>query len=116
MNNSTNAENPRVNVVIPPTRLHHNRDIGFKEMLPHIGVAYVAAAFVAAGADVQITDAPAEHLSIDDVLQRVSAFRPHVLGLSASTYQIHEAAAVARAVKERFPDTRILIGEDKQGA
>lgn len=103
-------ENPRVLVVIPPTRMHHNRDVGFKELLPHIGVAYVAAAFVRAGADVGVVDSPAEQLGLDDVMRRVSEFRPHVVGFTASTYQIHEAAGVARAVRERFPDARIILG------
>ena len=101
---------PRVMVVIPPTRLHVNRDIGFKELLPHIGVAYVAAAFEAAGASVRVVDSVAERLAVSDILAAYSEFKPHVLGLTASTYQIHEAADTARAIRDMDPDANVLIG------
>lgn len=101
---------PRVMVVIPPTRLHRNRDIGFKELLPHIGVAYVSAAFEAAGAQVEVVDAVAERLDLNAVMSRFREFRPDILGLTASTYQVYEAAGVAHAARRSAPDVRILLG------
>jgi len=106
----TKSGEPRVMVVIPPTRLHRNRDIGFKELLPHIGVAYVSAAFEAAGACVQIVDSVAERLDLDAIMSRFRAFRPHILGLTASTYQVHEADGVARAARSADPHVHIMLG------
>lgn len=101
---------PRVMVVIPPTRLHRNRDIGFKELLPHIGVAYVSAAFESAGAQVRVVDSVAERMDLEAVMSRFREFRPDVLGLTASTYQVHEAAGVAQAARRAAPGVRILLG------
>ena len=101
---------PRVMVVIPPTRIHRNRDIGFKELLPHIGVAYVSAAFENAGCDVRVVDSVAENLTLDHLMARLREFRPQILGLTASTYQIHESAAVAAAARRADPDAHILLG------
>ena len=66
--NGGNGSAVRVMIIIPPTRLHINRDIGFKERLPHIGVAYIAASFAAGGADVRVLDCPAEGIGLKPAL------------------------------------------------
>lgn len=94
----------------PPLDLHGQRDVGFKEVLPHIGIGYVAAVLRQAGHRVQVIDAPAEGLTLDGVCARFRSFAPHFVGFSATTYQIHEVDTTARAFRTIDPSVRIAVG------
>lgn len=97
-------------LVIPPVRLHSNRDVGFKELLPHIGVVYVASFLHAKGVDVRVIDSPAEGLNLPGVVKRIRDLSPGVVALTANTYQLGEARAVAREAKAALPGVRAVIG------
>ncbi|MFN7951459.1 MAG: radical SAM protein [bacterium] len=100
----------RVMLLEPPLKLHGQRDVGFKEVLPHIGIGYVAAVLRNAGHDVRVVDAPAEQLTLEDVCARFEDFRPQFVGFSATTYQIHEVEDTARAFRGIDPTVRIAVG------
>lgn len=100
----------RVLLLEPPLKLHGQRDVGFKEVLPHIGIGYVAAVLRNAGHQVRVLDAPAEGLDLAQACERFRAFRPHFVGFSATTYQIHEVDDTAKAFRAIDPSVRIAVG------
>ncbi len=100
----------RVLLLEPPLQLHGQRDVGFKEILPHIGIGYIAAVLRNVGHQVQVIDSPAEELSLADVCARFDAFRPQFVGFSSTTYQIHEVDDTAKAFKRIDPSVAISVG------
>lgn len=59
---------------------------------------------------VAIVDAKFERLTMDAVMDRVRAFRPDVVGLTAMTNEILPAARVAAAVKRWAPSVVTVVG------
>ncbi|HEX8795348.1 MAG TPA: radical SAM protein [Polyangiaceae bacterium] len=77
-----------------------------------LGLAYLAAQLRrdAPGCTVEIVDAKFERLSYAAVKARLRAFRPDLVGLTAFTNEINQAARVARDVKELSRDVVTVIG------
>ena len=72
-------------------------DFAYRELLPHVGLAYVAAAVRAAGHETQVIDALAEGLGIRDVVARARSFEPEVVAFTANSTQMAAAAGTASA-------------------
>jgi radical SAM superfamily enzyme YgiQ (UPF0313 family) len=83
---------------------------GAGSSLPSLGILFLAAVTRQGGYQTGLADAAALDLPSDELLSRVSAASPDVLGLSATTFSIYHAAAFARRVKEQFPDIKVIIG------
>jgi len=75
-----------------------------------LGQAYVAAALVRAGHDVSVVDASAEALSADDVVQRVVAAAPDVVGIGGTTPLFSQMAALSRMFKDAMPGVVVVLG------
>ncbi len=76
-----------------------------------IWLAYAAGVCEQAGHEVRLYDAPAENLSLDDILGRMMGFIPDLTIIDTSTPSIYNDAAYARKIKEHFPDTfTVLVG------
>ncbi|MCB9665801.1 MAG: B12-binding domain-containing radical SAM protein [Alphaproteobacteria bacterium] len=72
---------------------------------PLLGQQYLAAAALAAGAEVRVLDAAARHahLSLDDLVAAADAFDPHVVGVGLFTRWVWHAYALVDALRGRFP-------------
>jgi len=55
-------------------------------------------------------DAKFERLSYDDVLERVRAFAPDIVGLTAFTNEVKPAARVAERIKRELPGVKVILG------
>ncbi len=78
---------------------------------PQLGLACVAGELAArGGGTVEIVDAKFERLDDDGVMGRVRAFRPDVVGLTAMTNEVIQAARVAKRVKQLDPAIVTVIG------
>lgn len=69
---------------------------------PPLGLCYIAAIAEESGWEVRIIDAELEGLSYDDILARISAFQPDLIGLTATTPFFHSVVQITRVIKERF--------------
>jgi len=78
--------------------------------LPPLGIASLAAWVREKGFSVGLFDAIALRLSDEDLVGRVQAAAPRVIGFSALTGNFHRAAACAKKLRDRFPDVLIVIG------
>ena len=67
---------------------------------PPLGVAYVAAAFESAGAEVKILDFIISKYSADKLRDELKTFKPDVAGATSVTMNFPAAADIMRAVKE----------------
>lgn len=83
---------------------------GAGSSLPSLGILLLAAVTRQHGYPTLLVDAAALNLGPEDLLVRVKAACPDVLGLSATTFSIFHAAAFAARVREILPDITIIIG------
>lgn len=100
----------RVLFIHPPRLRRIGRDFAFKELLPHIGLAYVAASTRRAGHECAVIDAAATGESIRQIVLTAAQFNPDLIAFTANTYQIGEAARTASALKEALPRVPIALG------
>lgn len=75
-----------------------------------LNLAMLAAIAEAHGHEAAIIDAQAEDLDLDAVIQRVEAFAPDVIGLTATTPFFHVVGSCAKRLKEKFPTIPLLLG------
>ncbi len=73
---------------------------------PHLGLAYLAAVSERRGDEVCVFDMDVEDVALG---QKVSEFKPHIVGITANTPQVKQAWLAARVIKA-LSDVPIVIG------
>ncbi|MDP8213507.1 MAG: radical SAM protein [Candidatus Zapsychrus exili] len=76
---------------------------------PPLSLCYIGAIAEQAGWEVQIIDAEVEELDDKTIIERVSQFKPDLIGLSATTPFFHRITEVASLLKNNF-STPIAVG------
>jgi radical SAM superfamily enzyme YgiQ (UPF0313 family) len=79
-------------------------------VLPPLGLAYLAAVLKRASHQVEIVDANALRMKPDDVVREVCARTPDVVGITCVTPLFPVVAYMCRSIKERLPNTPIVVG------
>ena len=78
-----------------------------RKIFPHVGLGYLAASLERNGDRVRVLDAGvATHREVQRFLSQPAKF----FGITAVSFTFREAQAAARAVKQRFPSTPVLVG------
>ncbi len=78
---------------------------------PPVGLLYIATVLLEDGYAVEITDANAENLSVADVMDRIAAFQPNLVGISANFSPLHNSALMlCRRVKALCSDIWTVVG------
>ena len=93
----------RVALVATPYPLEENPS-------PPLGVTYVAAAFVAAGADVRIFDYIVSGYSKEKLQKQLDDFQPDAVGATSVTMNYYEAQKVLHDVKSCNPEIITMMG------
>ncbi|MCL6450271.1 MAG: B12-binding domain-containing radical SAM protein [Acetobacteraceae bacterium] len=76
----------------------------------HLGLGYLAAALRSAGFEAQVVDGDAEGLSDSEVLARIVAAKPDLVGLTCTYLTMEAAGSLAEGVKARIPGALIVLG------
>ncbi len=77
--------------------------------LPPLGLCNLASV-VRKTADVSIIDAPALGLGIKETFEMIEAFNPDLIGITAVTISINNAAQLAKYIKEKRFQSPIILG------
>lgn len=77
-------------------------------MFPPLGLMYVAAALREAGHRVQVLDG--DPLLEIDMVDRVVAFEPELIGMSFLTMTIARASQLSKQLRETLPDIPLMLG------
>lgn len=103
---------PKIVFATPPVSMkeRYGTLAGAGSCLPTLGILSLAAIARKSGFPTALFDAAARGLTGSELLLRLDAEQPDVLGLSATTFSISHAAAFASLAKERFPDMTVIIG------
>jgi anaerobic magnesium-protoporphyrin IX monomethyl ester cyclase len=78
-------------------------------VIPALGLAYLAAVSEREGHDVRILDC-ARGLAWDSITREASAFRPEVVGLTATTLTFKNAVKAANLLRETLPQATLVVG------
>jgi len=78
-------------------------------IFPPLGLCYAAAIAERAGHETMIVDAHAEHLSPEQVLERIAPFDPQLLGFMLTTYMFPDTLSLIRYLK-RETGLPVLVG------
>ncbi len=102
----------RVMLVNPPDELEQMLGVGkeFIQKYEPLGLLYLAAVLREAGHQVIVVDAHAESLGANDILARIDAERPGVVGFSTLTCNGAQVFELGRQVRRRHPGTRVVLG------
>jgi len=79
-------------------------------LFPPLSMSWVAAIAEKAGHDVAFIDARTLALTPDEVVARLKAFKPDIVGFMMTTYMFRETLEWIRAVKAGLPKVRIVVG------
>ncbi|MDP3789281.1 MAG: radical SAM protein, partial [Candidatus Omnitrophota bacterium] len=102
----------KVLLVSPPLSVERQagslKDIA--NVLPTMGIGYIAAVLQKNSIDVDIIDGIGEPLSVEAIIDRVGLERPGLIGITATILTISAANALAKGIKKAFPNIPIAIG------
>ncbi len=95
----------KVALIFTSNELNPNfKDLAFRDdnigFIPPLSLMSVASILEAEGVEVMLLDMDAEQLTLDQALQRLSAFSPDLLGFTLSTYSFHPILAWIRKFTE----------------
>lgn len=93
----------RVALVATPYPLEENPS-------PPLGLTYVAAAFVAAGAEVRIFDYIVGGYSREKIRKQLEEFQPDAVGATSVTMNFYDAREILRDVKTYNPEIITMMG------
>ncbi|MBI5588810.1 MAG: radical SAM protein [Deltaproteobacteria bacterium] len=77
---------------------------------PHAGLAYLGAYSLNRGYETIAIDAKYEGIDNNEVLNRILKIKPFILGLTIRTPDVKECEKIAAIVKNKTPDTKIIVG------
>jgi anaerobic magnesium-protoporphyrin IX monomethyl ester cyclase len=96
----------KVALVHPPPRSEFDRHWA---RFPVLGLAYVAASLLHDDHEVVLLDGKLAGLSVADIVRRIRAEAPDLVGITCMTVEFPVAVAIARAIKAEMP-VPIVIG------
>ncbi len=96
--------------IIPPFLSVGKKSTHSPHLIPNLGIAYMASILKNEGHEVNVIDALAEGLSRASLINKIAVVQPDIVGLTASTYQIYDAAEIAKEVKGLSSEIITIIG------
>ena len=96
--------------VDPPLIDDSGNILEVKGHLPQLGMLTVAAVVRNAGYSVAYVDSVAMKYSVSDVINEIESYNPRYIGFTAMTHNISSVAYIAKIIKERRKDVKIILG------
>lgn len=102
----------RVVLISPPLAPVRQAGVfkNFANVMPPLGIAYIAAATEAAGFEVRIIDCVQAQLTNQEAVEQCSSFSPQIIGITATVLTIQTARELSILIKKMIPEVRIVLG------
>ena len=75
-----------------------------------LGLAYLGGSLESNHIPVQIIDGAVQKFTADQLIRQTSRFRPTIIGFGAATHEIPAVTALAKLLRQHFPDCLFIIG------
>ena len=98
----------KVTFINPPQTKSKYKFLGV--IAPPMGIAYMAAVLEENNIDVDVLDAGALDLEMDEVKEEIKKRKPDIVSITALTPTFYKACETAEAVKEALPDCTLVMG------
>lgn len=80
------------------------------ELIPALGIGYIAAVLEQEGYEVSIIDANALRMTYDEIIEELKKFNPDIVGLTFTTENRFYAFETLRQIKQHFPHVLTILG------
>jgi len=111
---TTNKKNIKVMLINPPVSFdifYGEWDMSdVKSSSPPLGILSLAGMIRKYGYGVEVLDAHAENLTLDQIQDKIEEYEPDVVGLTAMTVMISAAASILKLTKEANPAIITILG------
>lgn len=77
---------------------------------PPLGILYLASSLLASGVEVRVVDLNALKVGLKEGVDLIGKSKPHVVGISATSFQLRGAVQLAERLKEEFENVVIGLG------
>ena len=77
---------------------------------PLLGISYISSVLKAHGHECRIFDAYFRKISMEELVREVVDYQPEVIGLTAMTHEIDNAAGIAKRIKNEIAVTSVIGG------
>ncbi|MBU2472444.1 B12-binding domain-containing radical SAM protein [Patescibacteria group bacterium] len=104
-----NAKKTRIVLINPPAS-HIVEKHYQKASMPRIALAYLAASLKKNNISYEVIDAKFEGLTLKETLKRLKNIKFSMVGITAMTTEILDAAELATEIKKNSPSCKIVIG------
>jgi anaerobic magnesium-protoporphyrin IX monomethyl ester cyclase len=81
-----------------------------KDVMPHLGLAYLAAVLEKNDIQVEILDAQVEKLSRTDLKKKYLHSKPDIVGITSLTEMRFESFEAAKIAKKSLPESTVIMG------
>lgn len=99
----------RVALINPPVREIVEREYDTPNY-PNISIGYLAGYLQHKGLDLLVLDCKLGRVSLEEMLRRLAAYKPDVVGVTSMTHEFNQARLVAALVRRQHPGCRIVLG------
>jgi len=102
----------KITLINPPLSMEERYGVYSKagSKLPPLGLCNLAAVVREAGHHVNIIDAPASKYGLKETFKMITDYNPALIGITAVTVSIDNAAQLAKYIKEKKYDAPIVLG------
>lgn len=102
----------KVILINPPLTMEERYGVLAKagSKLPPLGLCNLAAVVREAQIDVTVVDAPASEYDIKETFEIIEDYNPDLIGITAVTVSINNAAQLAEYIKKKRPQSSIILG------
>ncbi|MBF0342000.1 MAG: B12-binding domain-containing radical SAM protein [Magnetococcales bacterium] len=108
MASMTSRTTPRIVLVNPPP--FQRREIYDTPNFPRIALASLAAYLRERHWDVQVLDCKFDLMELDEAVRRIMQLTPQIIGVTAMTNEIKQAASLVELLKQQIPEITALVG------
>lgn len=75
-----------------------------------LGIAYLSSSLQRSGHDTRMIDPYGRGLTNEQTVEKICESRPAIVGISATSFTLNNAIALAEGIKRQLPEARVVLG------
>lgn len=107
---------PHFLLMVPPLFEGRDSELNSWQWIPHVGLGYVGGYLKRHGIHLSFIDGIVDRHTPDTIAAEIMRLQPDFLGVTATTYQIYDAANLCELAKKVRPEITTIIGGYHAGA